>query len=61
MNLYRLRSWFLKIICCVKWTVKASANKHKYTKEQVLQNTRDYINELNAAVEADRKAHGKKL
>lgn len=41
--------------------VKASANKHKYPKEQVLQNTRDYINELNAAVEADRKAHGKKL
>ncbi|WP_144025572.1 IS1182 family transposase [Paenibacillus rhizosphaerae] len=40
--------------------VKASANKHRYTKEQVLQNTRDYIDELNAAVEADRKAHGKK-
>ncbi len=34
--------------------VKASANKHKYTKEQVLQNTRDYVSELNAAVEADR-------
>jgi hypothetical protein len=27
---------------------------------QVLQNTRDYVNELNAAVEADRNAHGKK-
>ncbi len=40
--------------------VKANANKHKYTKEQVLQNTRDYVNELNAAVEADRNAHGKK-
>ncbi|MFE0560874.1 IS1182 family transposase [Paenibacillus sp. NPDC058910] len=40
--------------------VKANANKHKYTKEQVLQNTRDYVGELNAAVEADRKAHGKK-
>ena len=40
--------------------VKANANKHKYTKEQVLQNTRDYVSELNAAVEADRNAHGKK-
>lgn len=40
--------------------VKANANKHKYTKEQVLQNTRDYVDELNAAVEADRKAQGKK-
>ncbi|SEL27559.1 Transposase domain [Paenibacillus sp. OK003] len=26
--------------------VKANANKHKYTKEQVLQNIRDYVNEL---------------
>ena len=40
--------------------VKANANKHKYTKEQVLQNTRDYVSELNAAVEVDRNAHGKK-
>lgn len=40
--------------------VKASANKHKYTKQQVQQNTKAYIEELNAAVEADRKAHGKK-
>ncbi len=40
--------------------VKANANKHRYTKEQVLQNTRDYVSELNAAVEADRNAHGKK-
>lgn len=40
--------------------VKANANKHKYTKQQVLQNTRDYVSELNAAVEADRQAHGKK-
>jgi len=40
--------------------VKASANKHKYTKQEVLQNTKDYLDELNAAVEADRKAHGKK-
>jgi transposase len=40
--------------------VKANANKNKYTKEQVLQNTKDYINELNSAVEADRKQNGKK-
>lgn len=40
--------------------VKANANKHKFTKEQVLQNTRDYVDELNAAVEQDRKTHGKK-
>ncbi|MEK3730924.1 MULTISPECIES: IS1182 family transposase [Paenibacillus] len=40
--------------------VKANANKHQYTKQQVLQNTRDYMDELNGAVEADRKAHGKK-
>lgn len=41
--------------------VKANANKHQYTKQQVLQNTREYMDELNGAVEADRKAHGKKL
>ncbi|MBO7749065.1 IS5/IS1182 family transposase, partial [Paenibacillus sp. MWE-103] len=40
--------------------VKANANKHKFTKEQVQQNTRDYVDELNAAIEADRKEHGKK-
>lgn len=41
--------------------VKANANKHQYTKQQVLQNTREYMDELNGAVEADRKTHGKKL
>ncbi|MBB6736025.1 IS1182 family transposase [Cohnella zeiphila] len=40
--------------------LKANANKHKYTKEQVQQNTKDYLDELNAAVEADRSAEGKK-
>ncbi|MGG1556515.1 IS1182 family transposase, partial [Paenibacillus ferrarius] len=40
--------------------VKANANKHKFTIEQVQQNTRDYVEELNTAIEADRKAHGKK-
>ncbi|GMX64886.1 hypothetical protein Elgi_41550 [Paenibacillus elgii] len=41
--------------------LKANANKHKYTKKLVKQNTRDYLDELNAAVEADRKTQGKKL
>lgn len=41
--------------------VKANANKHQYTKEQVLQNTKDYMDELNAAVTEDRENHGKKL
>ncbi len=36
--------------------VKANANKHQYTKEQVLQNTKDYMDELNAAVKEDRTA-----
>ncbi|MBE0339796.1 IS1182 family transposase, partial [Paenibacillus sp. 23TSA30-6] len=40
--------------------VKANANKHQYTKEQVLQNTKDYMDELNAAVTEDRRNHGKK-
>ncbi|MEC2133443.1 IS1182 family transposase [Brevibacillus centrosporus] len=40
--------------------VKANANKNKYTKEQVLQNTKSYMDELNAAVEIDRKNNGKK-
>lgn len=41
--------------------VKANANKHKYMKEQVQQNTRDYLDELNAAIDTDRKTQGKKL
>ncbi|SFF50524.1 hypothetical protein SAMN04487969_1703, partial [Paenibacillus algorifonticola] len=40
--------------------VKANASKNKYTKVQVQQNTRDYLDELNAAVETDRKTQGKK-
>ncbi len=40
--------------------VKANANKHQYTKERVLQNTKDYMDELNAAVKEDRRNHGKK-
>lgn len=40
--------------------LKANANKHQYTKEQVLQNTKDYMDELNEVVKDDRKNHGKK-
>lgn len=40
--------------------VKANANRHQYTKEQVLQNTKDYMDELIEAVKDDRKKHGKK-
>ena len=40
--------------------VKANANKNKYTKQQVLQNTKDYIDELNKAVKLDRENNGKK-
>lgn len=38
--------------------VKANANKHQYTKQ--LSNTKDYMNELNAAVAEDRKTNEKK-
>jgi transposase len=40
--------------------LKANANKHKFTKEEVEVETREYFEELNKAVEEDRKAHGKK-
>lgn len=40
--------------------LKASANKNKFKKEQVEQSTRSYLQELEAAIEQDRKAHGKK-
>jgi transposase len=40
--------------------LKASANKHKYKKKQVEASTRTYLDELNEAVNADRKAHDKK-
>lgn len=41
--------------------LKANANKHKFIREQVQQNTRDYVDELNAAVDAERQSQGKKL
>jgi IS5 family transposase len=40
--------------------LKANANKKKYTTEQITDTTKEYIEELNLAVNADRKAHGKK-
>ncbi|EHS54848.1 hypothetical protein WG8_5204 [Paenibacillus sp. Aloe-11] len=40
--------------------VKANANQHQYTKEQVLQNTKDYMDGLNEAVKEERRKHGKK-
>jgi transposase len=41
--------------------LKANANKHKFTREEVEVETREYIEELNRAVEEDRSSHGKKL
>lgn len=40
--------------------LKANANKHKFTREEVEVETRDYFEELNKAIEEDRKVHGKK-
>jgi transposase len=40
--------------------LKASANKHKFIKEQVETSTRSYLDELEEAVNQDRKEHGKK-
>ncbi|WP_241697650.1 IS1182 family transposase [Mariprofundus sp. NF] len=40
--------------------LKASANKHRFEKIEVESSTRGYLDELEAAINADRKAHGKK-
>lgn len=40
--------------------LKANANKHKFTKEEVQVQTREYFEDLNKAVEEDREKHGKK-
>lgn len=40
--------------------LKANANKHKFTKEEVQVQTRTYIDDLNKAIEEDRRIHGKK-
>jgi len=40
--------------------LKASANKHRFEKKEVEASTRGYLGELEEAINADRKAHGKK-
>ena len=40
--------------------LKASANKNKFTKKRAKASTRGYLADLEKAVNADRKAHGKK-
>jgi transposase len=40
--------------------LKANANKHKFTREEVAVETREYLDELNKAIEKDRAEHGKK-
>jgi len=40
--------------------LKASANKHKFKKKHVEASARNYLAELEAAIETDRKEHGKK-
>ncbi|WP_099352057.1 IS1182 family transposase [Fredinandcohnia onubensis] len=40
--------------------LKANANKHKFTREEVEVETREYLDELNKAIEEDRAEHGKK-
>jgi hypothetical protein len=41
--------------------LKANANKHKFTKEEVEVETREYFEELNKAIEEDRIKSGKML
>jgi transposase len=41
--------------------LKANANKHKFTRKEVEVETREYIDELNKAIDEDRSNHGKKL
>ncbi|PRS04815.1 IS1182 family transposase [Bacillus paralicheniformis] len=40
--------------------LKANANKHKYTKKTIEQDTQNYIKDLDEAILEDREAHGKK-
>lgn len=41
--------------------LKANANKHKFSREEVEVETRDYVEELNQAIQEDRKQNGKKV
>ena len=40
--------------------LKASANKHKFKKKQIVRATREYLDDLEEAIGKDRQAHGKK-
>lgn len=40
--------------------LKASANKHKFKKKQIVRATREYMDDLEKAIGKDRQAHGKK-
>lgn len=40
--------------------LKANANKRKFIEQQVEKSVKDYVEELDKAVEEDREAHGKK-
>ncbi|MCI4135572.1 IS1182 family transposase [Bacillus vallismortis] len=40
--------------------LKANANKHKYTRKTIEQDTQNYIKDLNEAIQEDREEHGKK-
>jgi len=49
-----------KILYTDSTHLKANANKNKYTKAYVAQSTKGYMEELDKAIEEDRKAHEKK-
>lgn len=49
-----------KILYTDSTHLKASANKGKYEKAQVLQSVREYVGELNRDIDEDRRKHGKK-
>jgi len=49
-----------KILYSDSTHLKAAANKNKFENIEITESTKSYIDELNAAVEADRKEHGKK-
>lgn len=40
--------------------IKANANKRKFIKQKVQENTKNYLDSLNQAIEEDRRKHGKK-
>ena len=49
-----------KILYSDSTHLKASANKNKFTEKQVKKESQNYINDLNKAINEDRKSHGKK-